>query len=71
MDRLIRFSEREEVKALPILLRHSPGMALPNRTYVVAGDAVDALRDAGVVFRELSAAGMSPVHEGAGSGERI
>lgn len=71
MDKVIRLSEREEAKALPILLRHSQGTALPNRTYVLTDLAVEALRSAGVAFRELSGAGFSPANEGVGSGERI
>lgn len=32
MKLAIRLSKREEAKALPILLRHSPGMVLTDRT---------------------------------------
>jgi hypothetical protein len=71
MDIVIRFSEREEAKALPILLRHSQGVALANRTYVLGDLAVEALRGAGVVFRELTGTGSLPANEGVGSGERI
>lgn len=63
MDIAIRFSAREEAKALPILLRHSQGMAHPDRTYVLSGQAVEALRIAGVVFTELSWMGISPVSD--------
>ncbi len=49
----IQFSKREELKALPILLRHSPGMVLRNRIYIVAKEAVRALRRARVKFTEL------------------
>lgn len=71
MDKVIRLSEREEARALPILLRHSQGMALPNRTYVLSASAVEALRKAGIAFQELSGMGTSPAGEGVGSGERI
>lgn len=71
MDKVIRLSEREEAKALPILLRHSQGMVLADRTYVLGEPAVEALRRAGIVFRELTGTGLSPANEGAGSGERI
>ena len=50
----IRMSAREEVKALPILLRHSPGMILPDRTYILGDAAVQSLRQAGVRFTEIS-----------------
>ena len=53
MHRVIRLSEREEAKALPILLRHSQGTVLPDRTYVLGDLAVEALRRAGVVFQVL------------------
>ena len=54
MKLAIRFSKSEEAKALPILLRHSPGMVLPDRTYVLNAAAVSALREAGIGFEELS-----------------
>jgi hypothetical protein len=71
METVIQFSEREEAKALPILLRHSPGTVLPNRVYVLSVAAVRALHDAGVVFRELTPNGHPPASEGVVAGERI
>lgn len=71
MDQVIRLSKQEEQKALPILLRHSQGTVLPERTYVLSSQAVQALRDAGIEFTELSGTGNSPVREGVGTGERI
>ena len=71
MEQVVQFSEREEVKALPVLLRHSPGVALPDRVYVLSQEAVQALHDAGVHFRELSRTGLAPAGQGATSGERI
>lgn len=71
MDQVIRLSKQEEEKALPILLRHSQGTVLPDRTYVLGREAINALRDAGIVFTELSGTGVSPASEGVGSGERI
>lgn len=52
MKRIIQFTESDELKALPILLRHSPGTILPNRTYVLEDAAVTALENAGVIFTE-------------------
>ncbi len=49
----IQMSEEEELKALPVLLRHSPGMMLRNGTYLVAEDAARALRREGIRFTEL------------------
>jgi hypothetical protein len=71
MNIIIQLSEVEEVKALPILLRHSPGTVLPNRIYVVSEDAAKQLREAGVEFTALSRASNAPTREGAGLGERI
>ncbi len=71
MEKVIQFSDREEAKALPILLRHSPGIVLPNRIYVLSYEAVDELQNAGIVFREISRTGLAPVGEGVTPGERI
>ena len=54
MNVVIRMTKQQELKALPILLRHSPGMVLANRTYVLSKAAVRALRQAGVKFTKLS-----------------
>jgi len=50
----IRFSVREEAKALPILLRHSQAMVLRDRVYIVSDAAAKSLRKAGVRFTEVS-----------------
>jgi hypothetical protein len=60
----------EEAKALPLLLRHSPGTILPNRIYVVSAEAAQKLRAAGVQFTALSRESATPSLEGVGSGER-
>ncbi len=67
----VRFSKTEEAKALPIVLRHSPGMVLPERTYVLNAEAVSALREAGVRFEQLSIEANAPSLAGAVSGARI
>ena len=51
---VIRLRAREELKALPILLRHSTGTILPDRTYVLSAGAVQALRQAGVRFTTVA-----------------
>ncbi len=71
MKTIIQMSEAEEVKALPILLRHSPGTILPNRIYVINEEAAKRLRSAGVQFTELSRECNAPRLEEVGSGERI
>jgi hypothetical protein len=65
MKVVIRFTASQELKALPILLRHSPGTILPDRTYVLSEEAVHALRDAGVTFTELSKEANAPSLHGA------
>jgi hypothetical protein len=52
MNVVIQMTKREEAKALPILLRHTPGAVLPERTYVISEEAARALREAGVTFKE-------------------
>ena len=71
MTVVVRFTSREETRALPILLRHSPGMVLPDRTYVLHREAVEALRASGVRFTELSRESNLPGTAGAIAGERI
>jgi hypothetical protein len=71
MKMAIRFTARQESKALPILMRHSPGTILPNRTYIISADAVKELRAAGIEFTELGSEADAPGLEGVGSGERI
>jgi len=51
MKVIVHLTKEEEAKALPILLRHSPGMVLPHRTYVLSEDALRALQSRHPVFR--------------------
>jgi hypothetical protein len=51
MKVVIRLSEKQEAKALPIILRQSPGMVLPDRTYILSEDTVSRLRAAGIRYR--------------------
>jgi hypothetical protein len=67
---IIQMSEAEEAKALPLLLRQSPGTVLPHRIYVVSEEVVKQLREAGVQFTELSRESNALSLEGVGSGER-
>ncbi len=68
MKAVIQFTKPEEARALPILLRHSAGTVLPNRTYVLNEEAVAELRKSGVRFVTLSHESNAPSLEGAGSG---
>jgi len=60
MKVIIHLTREEEAKALPVLLRHSPGMVLPQRTYVISEEALRALRAAGIRFSEVSREGVAP-----------
>jgi hypothetical protein len=71
MKVVIQLTKDEEAKALPILLRHSPGTVLQNRTYVVNTESAAELRQSGIEFTELSRESNAPSLEGAGSGERV
>jgi hypothetical protein len=68
---VIQFSAQEELKALDILLRHSPAMILPERRYVVNVEAAKALREAGVKFRKLASEAHAPALRRVSRGERI
>ena len=70
MKVIIQLDRDEEAKALPILLRHSPGMVLPQRTYVLSQDVLRALRHAGIRFSEVTREAASPNLEEA-AGERV
>lgn len=54
MKTVIQVSEADDTKAWAVLQRHSAGVALPNRTFVVSSEAVEALRQAGVRLVVLS-----------------
>jgi hypothetical protein len=70
MKVVIHLTQEEESKALPILLRHSPGIILPQRTYVLSEDALRALRKSGIRFAELSREAGAPSLEEV-AGERV
>jgi len=54
MKVVIQIAARDKVKAWGLLVRHSPGTALPNRTFIVSAEAVRALRAARIKFTEIS-----------------
>jgi hypothetical protein len=68
---VIRFNARQEAKALPIILRHSPGMILANRTYILDEGVVKVLRAERIKFTEISSEVKGPGVGGAISGERV
>ena len=71
MKAVIQFTKPEEARALPILLRHSTGTILPNRTYVLDEESVSELRKSGIRFVTLSHESAAPGLEGVGAGERV
>ena len=71
MSIVLQFSEETEARALPILLRHSIGMALPNRAYIVDTTVAKTLRDSGIIFREVTSQVNLPFIETLPVGERV
>ena len=71
MKAVIQFTKPEEARALSILLRHSPGAVLPNRTYVLDEDVIAILRESDIRFVTLSHESSAPGLEGVGAGERV
>ena len=68
---VVQILAADDAKAWSLLQRHSPGMALPDRTYVVNDDAIKALREAGVRFTEVSRGTGRPRVQAALAGERV
>ena len=68
MKIVIQVQPRDSAKAWAMLVRHSAGVALPDRVFVVSEEAVRALRKAGVRFAEIS---RETSVSGAVAGERI
>jgi hypothetical protein len=71
MNVVVRISARDKAKAWGLLVRHSQGTALPNRTFVVSENAVRALREAGIKFTEISREDIPSDVDGVAFGERI
>ena len=71
MKMIIRLSKKEELKAVPLLLRHSPGMMLRGRLYVLSAEAVQALRDHGIRFALVSSEAINSGIPGVDAGERV
>lgn len=71
MKVIIQFTKPEETRALPLLLRHSTGTILPNRTYVLDEEAVAQLRKSGIRFTMLCNQSHAPGLEGVEIGKRV
>jgi hypothetical protein len=68
MKIVIQIDRRDSAKAWGLLVRHSPGVALPNRVFIVSDEAARALRKAGIRFTQKS---REATPSGAIAGERI
>lgn len=53
MKHVIQIAPDDDARAWGILVRHSPGIALPNRIVIVSDEAVKTLREAGIHFDEF------------------
>jgi hypothetical protein len=71
MNVVIRVSDKDRARAWGLLVRHSPGTALPNNTFIISDAAARALRQAGIEFAEISREGLSVGPGGVPAGERI
>jgi hypothetical protein len=68
---LIKVTPSDNAKAWALLVRHSPGMALPDQTFLVSPEAVQTLRKAKVRFSVISSDAGAGSPTGAIAGERI
>ena len=71
MKIVIQIAASDDARAWEMLQRHSAGVALPNRTYIVSEESVAALRKLSIRFTEVSRDTQSLHQEGAAAGERI
>jgi hypothetical protein len=71
MKTVIQVEKADDARAWALLQRHSQGVALPNRTFVVSDSAVEALRQAGIRLTVLSDEVCALTEERVASGERI
>jgi hypothetical protein len=56
---MIQLTSDEELKALPLLLRHTSGRILRGRRYVIDESAAKMLKKAGIQFETLSPNGTT------------
>jgi hypothetical protein len=68
---VIQVAAKDLSRVWGVLVRHSAGTALPDRTFIVSEEAVVALRAAGIAFSEISRDADHPAAGGVMSGERI
>jgi len=71
MNVVIRVTDKDRARAWGFLVRHSPGTALPNNTFIVSESAARGLRGAGIKFTEISRDRVSVGTGGMAARERI
>lgn len=71
MTVVIRVLDEDRARTWGLLVRHSPGTALPNNTFVISPAAAKMLRSAGIDFTEVTRVDAGLAREGALAGERI
>jgi len=54
MNVVIRVMDKDRARVWAFLVRHSPGTALPNNTFIVSEIAARGLRAEGIDFTEIS-----------------
>jgi hypothetical protein len=68
---IIRVAAKDSAKAWGVLVRHSPGAALPGHIFIMSPEAAAALRRAGVRFTEIGRDAGEPTAKEIEAGERI
>jgi hypothetical protein len=68
---VVQIAKKDSARAWGVLVRHSAGTALPDRTFIVSQDAVRALREAGVKLKEVALVADPSAYSAMVSGERI
>ncbi len=71
MTVVIRVADKDRARAWGFLVRHSPGSALPDNTFVISEDAARDMRTAGINFTEVSRDELNHEPRGVLAGERI
>ena len=71
MNAVIQVAEADDARAWSLLQRHSAGVALPNRTFVISKQALDDFRRAGIRSQVVSDDAPTLPEQGVAAGERI
>jgi len=71
MTVVIRVADKDRARAWAFLVRHSPGTALPDNTFIISEAAARDMRRAGIDFTEVSRDELHPESGGVLAGERI